>query len=308
MLHPDGAGDAHVYGRFMAISQTEAPLSLAHTTVADAMRPGVLMCDAEQRLPMVAATMATHAIHTVVVPSRYGGDALAITDLDLLRAALAGGLDQTAGDIAREPMTTIAPSATLELATSTMAARDVAHLLVGDPEEELPEGMLSSFDLASVLSGRNPRLTRMIRPAPARPLVSATRLSDTTVGQVMHPGIIGCAPDTPLRELAGRMADLHVHCIAVSGVGRGADGDEHLVWGLVSDMDVIHAAHRGELTTPAGELAASTPIALPEDATLERAATLMADHDATHLVVVGRSGLPSGVVSTLEVIRILAAG
>jgi CBS domain-containing protein len=292
----------------MAMSQTEVRTSLAHTTAASAMRPGVLMCEAEQRLPMVAATMATHAIHTVVVPFTHGGDALTITDLDLLRAAVAGNLDQTAGDIAREPMATIAPSATLELATSTMAVRHVAHLLVGDPEEELPEGMLSSFDIASVLSGRDPRLTRVIRPGPARPLVSATRLSDTTVGQVMHPGIIGCSPDTPLYELAGQMADLRVHCIAVSGVGRRADGDEHLFWGLVSDMDVIHAAHRGELATPAGELAATKPIALPEDATLERAATLMANHDTAHLVVVGRSGLPSGIVSTLEVIRILAAG
>ena len=104
------------------------------------------------------------------------------------------------------------------------------------------------------------------------------------------------------------MADLRVRCIAVSGVGRRPDGDEHLFWGLVSDMDVIHAAHRGELATAVGELAATTPIALPEDATLERAATLMASHDAAHLVVVGRSGLPSGIVSTLEVIRILAAG
>jgi hypothetical protein len=33
----------------------------------------------------------------------------------------------------------------------------------------------------------------------------------------------------------------------------------------------------------------------------------MASHDATHVVTVGRSGLPSGVVSTLDVIRILAA-
>lgn len=78
--------------------------------------------------------------------------------------------------------------------------------------------------------------------------------------------------------------------------------------GLVSDMDVVHAAYRGELATPAGELAATTPIALPEDAMLERAATLMTDHDASHTVAVGRSGLPSGVVSTLDVIRILAAG
>jgi CBS domain-containing protein len=291
----------------MATHQTDLRFSLAHTTVAEAMRPAVVMCGAEQRLTVVAATMASQSIHTVVVPSVHGGEALAITDLDLVRAGLGGTLGETAGDIARDPMATVAPSTTLEHATATMATLDVAHLLVRDAGLDWPEGVLSSFDIVSVLGGRDPRLTRMIRPAPAQPLVSATRLSDTTVGQVMHPGVITCLPDTPLHELAGRMADLHVHCIAVTGVGTRPDGDEHLVWGLVSDMDVVHAAHRGRLATPADELAATTPIALTEDATLERAATLMASHDVAHVVAVGRSGLPSGVVSTLDVIRILAA-
>ena len=292
----------------MATHRTDRDSSLIHTTVAEAMRPGVVTCGPEQQLARVAATMAEHSIHTVVVPSVLGGDALTITDLDLIRHGLGGTLGETALDIARDPMATVAPSASLERATAMMATLDVAHLLVRDAESDLPEGVLSSFDIVSVLSGRDPRLTRMIRPGPARPLVSATRLSDTTVGQVMHPHVITCLPDTPLHELAGRMADLHVHCIAVSGASRRPDGDEHLVWALVSDMDVIHAAHRDRLATAAGDLATTTPIALPEDATLERAATLMASHDAAHVVAVGRSGLPSGVVSTLDAIRILAAG
>jgi CBS domain-containing protein len=292
----------------MALQQTHRPSSLADTTVADAMRPGVVMCDAELPLHAVAATMAAQAIHTIVVPSAHAGGAFAITDLDLIRAALNGVLDQSAGDVAREPMATVAPTATLAQAVATMATLDVAHLLVAEPAAEWPSGVLSSFDIASVVSGRVPRLTREIRPAPARPQVSATHLEDTTVGAVMHPGLIGCLPDTPMSELAGRMADLHIHCVAVSGAGRRPDGDEHLVWGLVSDMDVVHAAHRDELTTSAGELAATMPIALREDATLLRAASLMIDHDTTHVVVVGRTGLPSGVVSTLDVIRILAAG
>jgi CBS domain-containing protein len=292
----------------MAILQTDLRSALALTTVADAMRPGVVTCSAAARLPVVAATMAAHAIHTIIVPPASGGSALTVTDLDLLRAALGGTPKLTAGDIAREPIDTIAPSATLEHATATMATLDVAHLLVGAAGSERPEGMLSSFDVASVLSGRDPRLTRVIRPGPARPLVSATRLSATTVGDVMHPGVIVCLPHTPLRELAGRMADLRIHCIAVSGVARQSDGDEHLLWGLVSDMDVVHAAHRDKLSAPAGDLAATAPLALPEDATLERAATLMAGHDVSHVVAVGRSGMPSGIVSTLDVIRILAAG
>jgi CBS domain-containing protein len=292
----------------VATSETDLHLWLAHTAVAEGMRPGVVMCGEEQRLPVVAATMASHSIHTVVVPSAHGGEALAITALDLIRAGLGGTLGETAGDIARDPMATVDPSTTLEHATTTMATLNVAHLLVRDAKSDWPEGVLSSFDIVSVVSGRDPRLTRMIRPGPARPLVSATRLQDTTVGDVMHPGVVTCLPDTPLHELAGRMADLRVHCVAVSGVGTRPDGDEHLMWGLVSDMDLVHAAHGGRLAMPAGELAATSPIALPEDATLERAASLMASHDVAHVVAVGRSGLPSGVVSTLDVIRILAAG
>ena len=292
----------------MATPDTDRSSSLIHTTVAEAMHPGVVTCGPEQRLARVAATMAAHSIHNVVVPSAVGGDALTITDLDLIRHGLAGALGESALDIARDPMATVAPSASLERAIAMMATLDVAHLLVRDAESDLPEGVLSSFDIISVLSGRDSRLTRMIRPGPARPLVSATRLSDTTVGQVMHPRVITCPPDTPLHGLAARMADLHVHCIAVSGAGRRPDGAERLVWALVSDMDVIHAAHHGRLATPAGDLATTAPIALPEDATLERAATLMASHDTAHVVAVGHSGLPSGVVSTLDAIRILAAG
>jgi CBS domain-containing protein len=292
----------------MTILQTDVSSPLAHTSVADAMCPGVVMCGAETHLPVVAAAMASQAIHAIVVPSPHAGAALTITDLDLLRAALGGTGEQTAGDIAREPMATVAASDSMQDAAAKMATLDIAHLLVGDAGSDWPDGILSSFDIASVLSGRDPKLTRMVHFAPARPQVSATRLSGTTVGNVMNPGLIACPPETPMHEVAGRMADLHVHCVAVSGVGKRPDGDEHLMWGLVSHMDVIHAAHRGELATPAGELAATTPIALPEDATLERAATLMAEHDVAHVVAVGRSGLPSGVVSTLDVIRILAAG
>jgi CBS domain-containing protein len=291
----------------MATYPTHLSFSLAHTTVGEALHPGVVICGAEQPLAVVAATMASRSIHMVVVPPGQGGEARAITDMDLLRAGLRGTPGETAGDIARDPISTVTPSSTLEQAAATMATLDVSHLLVRDEDSESPHGVLSSFDIVSAFSGRDPWLTPAIRPGAARPAVSATRLSDTTVRQVMRRGLISCLPGTPVHELAGRMADLRVHCIAVSGVGTRPDGDEHLMWGLVSDMDVVHAAHRGREAT-AGEVAATAPIALPEDATLERAANLMASHDVTHVVVVGRTGLPSGVVSSLDVIRVLAAG
>jgi CBS domain-containing protein len=291
------------------MSALQTPTSaLSHATVGDVMSRGVIACAPESRLAAVAATMASHAFHAALILAPEGGRALVVTDLDLIRAALSADLDRTAADIAREPMATIAPSAPLEDAVALMAKRDLAHLLVAEPGGGWPAGMLSSFDVTAVVGGRDPALARMIRPAPARPLVSATSLSATTLGAVMHPGVVARTPDTPLNELAGTMADLRMHCIAVAGVGRREDGDEHLFWGLVSDMDVVHAAHRRALTAPASEVAAGAPLALPETAGLDRAAALMADHDATHVVVVGRTGLPLGVVSTLDVLRIVAAG
>ena len=78
--------------------------------------------------------------------------------------------------------------------------------------------------------------------------------------------------------------------------------------GLLSDMDVLHAAHRRHLAQPPSDVSAGAPLALPESADVARAATLMADHEATHIVVVGRTGLPLGVVSTLDVLAVIAAG
>lgn len=292
----------------MSALQSSTPSALSRTIAGDAMRRGVIACAPESRLAAVATTMASNAFHAAVILAPDSPRAFVITDLDLIRAALAGGPDQTAAEIAREPMATLGPAARLEDAVAMMAKRDIAHLLVTEPGAAWPAGVLSSFDVISVLAGRDPVLTRMIRPGPARPLVSATALSRTTVGAVMHPGVVACAPDSPLVELAGTMADLRMHCIAVAGVAQRAGRDEHFVWGLVNDMDVVHAAYRGELAMPASEAAATAPLALPESAGLDRTAALMVEHDATHVVAVGRSGLPSGVVSTLDVLRILSAG
>jgi predicted transcriptional regulator len=304
----DGGGVRVPYGRPVSALRTLPQSPLSHTTVGDAMHRGVISCAPESRLAAVAAAMVSHAFHVAVILAPDGGRALVISDLDLIRAALGSDLDRTAAEIARQPMSTIGPSALLDDAVTLMAKRDVAHLLVAEPGAGWPAGVLSSFDVAAVLGGRNPALTRTIRPGPTRPLVSATALSATTVGAVMHPGVVARTPDTPLQELAGTMADLRMHCIAVAGVERREDGDEHVVWGLVSVMDVVHAAHRGAMTRPVSELAASAPLALRETAGLDRAASLMVDHEATHIIVVGLTGLPLGVVSTLDVLRILATG
>jgi CBS domain-containing protein len=282
--------------------------AISHATVGDVMSRGVVTCAPDTRLPEVAATMAAHGFHAALILAPEGGRALVISDLDLIRAALSTELGRTAADLAREPILTIAPSTPLDDAVAVMAKQDLAHLLVAQPGAAWPVGVLSSLDVVAVMGGRDPALARVQRPGPARPLVSATELSETTVEAVMHPGVVSRTPDTPVSELAGTMADLRMHCIAVAGPARRDDGVERLVWGLVSDMDVVHAAYRRHLALPASELASAAPLALGQDAALDRAAALMVEHEAAHIVVVGRTGLPAGVVSSLDVLRIVAAG
>jgi CBS domain-containing protein len=144
----------------------------------------------------------------------------------------------------------------------------------------------------------------MLRPAPARPSVSARTLGQARIREVMHPGVTTCPADAPLLEVAGSMAAYRVHSVAVAGVERPG---QHLTWGLVGDMDLLLALHRGAVADPAASIARTEPIAVDEDESLDRAAELMVEHDTAHVVVVGRSGLPSGMVSTLDVASVLAA-
>jgi CBS domain-containing protein len=283
------------------MSALRTPTELSQATVGDAMHRGVISVAPDAPLTTVAATMAAHSVHAAVLlgPSRNG--ALVVSDLDVIRAALGGKFEATAVDVAREPLLGVASDERLERAVALMATRDVSHLLVSDPDGEWPAGVLSSLDIMAVLSGRDPGITRIVRPGPARPLVSATDLAATTVAAVMHPGVVTCVPDNGLEPVAGMMADLRIHCVAVMGAGDG-----HFVWGLLSDMDVLHAAYRGAPVT-AGEIAASSPLAVTADTELDRAAALMVEHDTAHVVVVDRGGRPAGVVSTLDVLRIVAA-
>ena len=306
---PDGRIAVTAYGRCMSALRTPTTSALDTVTVADAMHRGVISCAPESGIATIAATMAANEVHAVVLLAHDRASALVVTALDVVRAALRDDGDVTAAELAREPLATVVSNAPLTQAISLMARREDAHILVSEPGAGWPAGMLSSLDVMVTLAGRDPALLRVVRPGPARPLVSATSLAATTLAAVMHPGVVTCLPDDSLERVAGTMADLRIHCVAVVGAARRDDGgDEHFVWGLLSDMDVLHAVNRGGPGLTAGELAVTSPLALPEDAGLERAASLMVEHHATHVVVVDRAGTPAGVVSTLDVLRILAAG
>jgi CBS domain-containing protein len=86
------------------------------------------------------------------------------------------------------------------------------------------------------------------------------------------------------------------------------EADGQPFWGVASDLDL--AAGLGENNVDernAGEIAASSVVTVPSDETLDRAAQLMTEHGSAHLVVVEPgTGLPVGVLSTLDLARFAA--
>ncbi len=136
-------------------------------------------------------------------------------------------------------------------------------------------------------------------PGPAMPRITAS--------EVMHHGVIAAPPQTPLADVASQMAQNGVHCVVVEGLARSRGGQESLVWGILSDLDLMRAVAAGRLDASAGEFAATEIVSVESTEQVEDVASLMAEHECTHLVVVSpQSGEPVGVVSSLDVARALA--
>ncbi len=133
--------------------------------------------------------------------------------------------------------------------------------------------------------------------------------SALTISEVMHPGVIDCPPQTPLREVASLMAENTVHCVVVDGLARGPQHTERLVWGVISDVDFMRAAGSGDMESEAGEIAAPEIVTINPTDNIQQAAKLMGEHECSHLIVVEPdSGRPLGIVSSLDVARALVWG
>jgi CBS domain-containing protein len=123
------------------------------------------------------------------------------------------------------------------------------------------------------------------------------------VSDAMHRGVITCARDASLGDVARLMSTHRVHCVVVTDERTHDDA----LWGIVSDLDLAAAASVRRLGEQTAGATAVTPLVMirPDD-TLQRAAQLMTEHGTTHLVVVDDGGRPAGVISTLDVATALA--
>lgn len=130
----------------------------AHATVADAMHPGILSCDAEATLTEVARMMSAHHVHCIVVTGTGEADGDdsgvwgVISDFDLLRAGMRPDALDTASGIAQQPVIRVETTAPLRDAAELMLAKGSGHVVAVNPETRRPVGILSTLDIAGVLA------------------------------------------------------------------------------------------------------------------------------------------------------------
>jgi CBS domain-containing protein len=115
----------------------------------------------------------------------------------------------------------------------------------------------------------------------------------------MHPGVIFCPPDASLRTAAAIMASNHVHCVLVTAGGEAPVG-------VVSERRLVEAAGRDPDNATVAALA-EDPVTVFADDSLPQATAAMTEQGVNHLVVIDAGGHPLGVLSALDIARVLAS-
>ena len=140
----------------------------------------------------------------------------------------------------------------------------------------------------------------------AKAPAQADPLDTTTVADLMHPGIVSCSQAASAADIARVMADCRVHCVAVIGLSKNDRGDA-VIWGIVSDLDLLAATAAPGAHKTAADLAHQPVISIRPDRSARTAAEAMVTHGVQHLVVVDpERQTPVGILSTLDIARQIA--
>lgn len=284
---------------------SQQPHVLAGVTVGDVMGAGFVTCFPGDDLATVASKLATDGVHVAVLTPLNHGAPRIVTDVDIIRAALSGTGRELAADINRDPAVSLVADAPVTDAIAEMAEKRTRRLVVVDPGTGVPIGLVSGLDLIAPLGEIHHRLPGVPGSSTFKSPPGVTTLGETKVAEVVRRNILTCDASVPLSVLARNMAEHHVHCMAIAGIEHPG---EHLIWGLIEDVDVVVAIHQDVLSEPAAKIASRTPVAVTMDDSLARAAELMLERDVTHLAVVGPTGFPVAIVSTLDVVNVLGSG
>jgi CBS domain-containing protein len=134
-----------------------------------------------------------------------------------------------------------------------------------------------------------------------------TETLETCVAEAMTPTVVHCRPDASLRDVAQLMATRGIHAVYVFD-DVVHENESPAFWGLVTDLDLVAAWPVLDERT-AGGTAVTPLVMVPSNEPLGRAAQLMAESGTAHLAVTDPlTGAPVGVLSTLDIARVIADG
>lgn len=122
-----------------------------------------------------------------------------------------------------------------------------------------------------------------------------------TVLDAMRMGVISCSVDASLREISRAMATYRIHSVVITAF------EDDQPWGIVTDVDLTAAAGKDLDRLTARDIWHTRLVTIEPDEPLSRAVQLMTGQGVTHLVVVQpKGGRPVGVLSTLDIVGVLA--
>lgn len=117
------------------------------------------------------------------------------------------------------------------------------------------------------------------------------------ITDIMTRATVSARPDAPLETVIELMTHHHIGCVPiVDDLGRPT--------GIITKLDLLECRDDGRTT--AREVMMPNAMTIPADATLARAATLMAAESIHHLLVVDGNRALVGVVSTFDITRWIA--
>jgi len=132
---------------------------LEHLRVRDCMHAGVLTCSADTPIVEVAGIMTKHRVHAVAVLDDKRRPIGVVAALDVVAAAIRDDHERVTARVATatEPLITISTDAPLDRAAKLMTKHRIHHLIVVDPADGYPVGILSTFDIAVLVAENSER-------------------------------------------------------------------------------------------------------------------------------------------------------
>jgi len=141
---------------------TPAATTMHRTPVGDAMHPGIVACGPAAGITEVAQLMTRGPMHCVAVvgtsdedPGHLGVRAI-VSDSDLLKWAAGPRTHLPVSELPCGQVITVTRTTSVQDAAAAMAEHAVDHVLVTEPDEHTPLGILSALDVAQVLAATNP--------------------------------------------------------------------------------------------------------------------------------------------------------